>query len=499
MKLQILELDSQDDRASVRDRLDRSQAPRVLLVFPNRGRTRLSRLDLVLLHRQAAQRGRELGLVSRHPVLQSAAEAGGIPHFATLDDVSEDDWPHVPQAISSLGDASRTSRLRELPPRPEAPRLASTQGMQRWFWVGIAAISLLALAAAIVPSAEVHLVPLNETRQQSLLLEPVASDSSDLGEGALPSRQVELELQGSLRIPTTGSLLAPDTPATGEALFTNLGSEPAPIPEGTSLRASSVPGVRFTTTIVAELPAGQGSTVSVPVRASLAGAAGNIAAGALDSIDGPLGLLASVSNPDDLSGGSDRAVAAVAPSDLTSLHHALESRLLEQALTSLLTELDPAEQLLPGTLRILAVLEQRYDHASGDPAESLGLEERVRIGALAADQSELEATVWSEIEAAVEPGWVPGRRSMSLDGISPDADRVGSSVQVDASWKVYRPPDRTLLARAISGRSVEDAAETLRRLADLAEDPRIIVHPAWLDRLPWIESRIQLTTPLDNP
>ena len=499
MKLQILELEAQDDRASVRDRLAWSQAPRVLLVFPNRGRTRLSRLDLVLLHRQAAQRGRELGLVTRHPVLQSAAEACGIPHFATLDDVPEDDWPHVDSVVYPQVAPAPALRPRELPPRPQTARLAATQGMQRWFWVGIAAISLLALATAIVPSAEVLLVPVHEPRHRSVSLEPVATNSLDLGQGALLSRQVELELQGSLRVPTTGSLLAPDAPASGEALFTNLSSEPAPIPEGTSVRASRAPGVRFATMVVAELPAGQGSTVSVPVKATVAGAAGNLPAGTLDSIDGPLGLLASVSNPNDLSGGSDRATAAVAQTDLESLQRALEDQLLEQASTSLLEELDAGERLLPGTLRILDVLEQGFDHASGDPAESVGLEERVRIGGLAANQSDLEAAAWSEIEAAVEPGWVPGRPSMTIDEVSPDGDRVGRAVQVDASWSVYRPLDRTLLARAISGHSVEEATEILQRRADLAEDPRIEVHPAWLDRLPWIESRIQLATPLDTP
>lgn len=498
MKLQIIELEAQDDRASVRDRLAWSQAPRVILVFPNRGRTRLTRLDLVLLHRQAAQRGRELGLVTRHPFLESAATAAGIPHFPSVDHVPEDAWPSARQTLSDLTPAEGSRRARELPPRPPAGRVRPSGGILRWLWLGLAALSLVALAAAVVPSADVRLVPLNEPRRDTIALKTVATALGGPTPGVLAARQVEIELEDTLRLPTTGTVLAPETRASGEALFTNLASDPATIPEGTSVRAAEHPELRYRTTVVAELPAGQGSTVSVPVTAVQAGASANLPAGSLDSIDGPLGLRASVANPQDLSGGSDRSQAAVAPADLLAAQRALEDRLIDRASTLFLDELREGERLLPGSLRIVAVLERTYDHAPGDLASSVGLSQRVRLGGLAAQQKDLEEAMWRSIEAASEPDWLPGRPSLVISDVSPgSAD--GGSVNVEARWTVYRPLNRLQLGRAISGQSVSEAASLLQRLADLAEAPEIRVRPSWLGRLPWIDSRIRIASPLDTP
>jgi hypothetical protein len=55
------------------------------------------------------------------------------------------------------------------------------------------------------------------------------------------------------------------------------------------------------------------------------------------------------------------------------------------------------------------------------------------------------------------------------------------------------------LAQAISGQSTAEAAANLQVLAGLAESPQIRIHPDWLDRLPWIGSRIRIATPWDGP
>jgi len=502
MKLEILELDPQDDRASVRDRLASSQAPRVILVFPNRGRTRLTRLDLVLLHRQAAQRGRELGLVTRHPLLQTAAEAAGIAHFPSIDHVPEAEWPHSRAAPSALAQARASGRSGELPPRPPAALLRPGRGLLRWLWIGVAVISLLVLAAAVIPTADVLLVPANEARQETIKLKASLSSPGGLPPAGLPpgllaSRQVEVGLEDTLRLPTTGSSLAPETPAGGEALFTNLGAEPATIPEGTSVRSSGHDQLRFTTTVVAELPAGQGSTVSVPIQAAQAGSPGNLPAESLDSLDGPLGLLASVSNPRALSGGADRSQATVAQADLLALQRALEDQLLEQAGTALLDELQAGERLLPGSLRVVAVLDPTFDRAPGDLASSVGLRQQVRIAGLAAQQADMEEAVWKVIAADPEPDWLPARPSLVITDVSPGAAE-DSEVNVAARWTVARPLDRVRLARAISGRSVVEADRVLQRSAELAEDPQFRVHPPWLNRMPWIGSRIRITSPWEG-
>lgn len=499
MKLQIIELESQDDRASVRDRLAWSQAPRVVLVYPNRGRTRLTQLDLVLLHREAALRGRQLALVTRHPVLVTAAEAAAIPHFPSLDEVREGAWLPSASPISRNVHPGRSGQPGRLPPRPPILGLSTTRGAQRWLWIGLAAISLLAMAAAILPSADALVTPISQTREQTVMLEASPGQLQGGPGQGLASRQVEVRLQGKLRLPTTGTVLAPVTPAVGTALFTNLTSEPVSIPEGTSVRPTRQDPVRFITTVVAELPAGQGSTVSVSVAAVAAGSAGNLAAGSLDSVDGPLGLQASVSNPQDLSGGSDRIRSAVAPADLPTLQRALEDQLFEQARLALQDNLQAGESLLPGSLRVVDVVEQAFDLSAGEAADSVGLWQEVRIGGLALLEDDLKQNTWDEIEAAADPGWIPAPGSLTMGELTPGGDPAGRTLDVAAHWTVYRPVDRAGLARAIRGLPVEEARQILLQRAGLSLPPEIIVRPAWLNRVPWVESRIRISLPWEAP
>jgi len=51
VKTQIIQLEEHDDTISVKDKMDWSQTPRVLLVWPERGKVFRNRIDLVLLDR----------------------------------------------------------------------------------------------------------------------------------------------------------------------------------------------------------------------------------------------------------------------------------------------------------------------------------------------------------------------------------------------------------------------------------------------------------------
>jgi hypothetical protein len=360
-------------------------------------------------------------------------------------------------------------------------------------------MSLVALAAAVVPSADILVTPQHEPQQAEIRLALSPAVSAGPSSHLVPTRQVKVELADSIRLPSTGSRQAPERPASGEALFTNLSSDSATIPENTSVRPSNLAQQRYVTTVVAQLPAGQGSTVSVPITAVAPGAAGNLSAGSLDSIDGPLGLVASVSNPQPLIGGSDRSQDAVTEADLLEAQRALEDLLLARAETLLQEQLQEGERLLPGSLRIVSVLSSEFDHAPGDLASSVGLSQEVRASGLVAQEADLVTATWSSILAKAEPDWEPARPSLTIAGVSPGAAAGDGQVIVEARWTAVRPLDRVRLAQAISGQSTAEAAANLQVLAGLAESPQIRIHPDWLDRLPWIGSRIRIATPWDGP
>ncbi len=500
MKLQILELESQDDRASVRDRLAWSQAPRVVLVYPNRGRTRLNQLDLVLLHREAAHRGRQLGMVTRHPILTAAAEAAGIPRFPSIDEVPEGAWPPRPTIPHSGTPAKRIGGvLRSSPRPPRSAAITPLRGAYRWLWFGAAVMSLLVMAAAILPSAKVVLTPVTERRDRTLILTVAAEPAESLAPSTLPSRQVQLKMSGSLRLPTTGEVQVPAAPAVGTAVFTNLTAEEVDIDEGTSLRASNGAGGRFVTTLVAELPPGQGSSVSVPIAAAEPGSRGNLTAGSLDSIDGPLGLKASVSNPENLGGGSDQMRPAVAAVDPESLQRALVDQLLDQAEVALKKDLKAGEKLVPGSVRVLEFVDLAFDHQPGDPADSMGVDAELLIGALVLTQEATLQAAWISIQNGADPPWTPVPGSLSLGEASAGSDPAGQAIQVTAEWSEYLPVNRATMAKAIRGRPAGEASRALIESANLVTPPQVILTPAWLPRLPWLESRIGIFMPWEMP
>ena len=84
MKIQIIQLEPEDDHSSARDKLSQVKAPSALLVWPRRGRPLARRLDLELIARHARRRGIALGLVVFDPEIRALAARLGLGVFDSL-------------------------------------------------------------------------------------------------------------------------------------------------------------------------------------------------------------------------------------------------------------------------------------------------------------------------------------------------------------------------------------------------------------------------------
>jgi len=58
--------------------------------------------------------------------------------------------------------------------------------------------------------------------------------------GSIPARWEHIQVEGILRLPTTGSIAVADDFATGTVIFTNLTTDPITIPSNTGLTSSLV-------------------------------------------------------------------------------------------------------------------------------------------------------------------------------------------------------------------------------------------------------------------
>lgn len=99
------------------------------------------------------------------------------------------------------------------------------------------------------------------------------------------------------------------TPATGTITFTNLTTDEIVIPAGTIVASGGEEAVEFRTTENVTLPAGQNSTIDVPVEAvdGTIGPDGNLRRGQIETVVGDLSESVSVTNAEALSGGQDNA------------------------------------------------------------------------------------------------------------------------------------------------------------------------------------------------
>ncbi|HEY4667147.1 MAG TPA: baseplate J/gp47 family protein [Anaerolineales bacterium] len=500
MKIQIIQLEPEDDHASARDKLSQVKAPSALLVWPRRGRPLARRLDLELIARHARRRGITLGLVAFDPEICALAARVGIPVFNSLEGSPTAENPPR-SAVAKPPDRSDRPPIAELRDAREAARKPPYQlsPRARQIGFGVSILSVLVLVGVLLPRASVTVRPDRRPFHGTvgLWIDPNLQSGSTADR--IPGHKLTVSVSGESRIETSGRARLPSVAAAGEVSFRNLTDDPVDIPTGTGVRAGSI---RFVTASQATLDGDRGAEVSVPIMAALPGRSGNVAAGTIDAVEGELGFALSVSNPEPTRGGQDVLAGAVSAGDFTTLRSGLEFELLEQAASDLRAQLSPEDEFLPGSERVIRVEVERYDRIAGAAAETLGLELTLEVEGLSFGRAEAEAAVEQQLPRLVPELWqlVPGSLSVRIvpqEVQQSEGAAIFGSFQVRADTARQVPFDqiRRLARGAPSGRVADD----LRLEFELAQAPVIRNSPAWLPWLPFLELQIEVAWPWEAP
>ncbi|MGB2895363.1 MAG: baseplate J/gp47 family protein [Anaerolineales bacterium] len=499
MKTQIVYLEPHDDYNSVRDKLNWTQAPRVILVWPGRGRVLFRRFDLVMLQRYTRKNGIQMGLVTLDPDVLHHAESLQIPTFQSLDSQPEKAWrvrgerkiskPVTSGSFSSPGGV--VYRTTNKHPRLNLiSRIAS-------FSVGFLAVILLILL--LIPRAvitiEPEIVDLVETY-------PIGIDMGHseiiTSHPRLQTRRVQSVLEGQLRLPTTGTTAQPDQPAHGEVTFTNLTDQRLEIPAGTTVRTLDPTAPYFLTQSSIILGPEEGTQVSVVVTASLPGPEGNVLAEEIRAIDGPLGLSATVSNLEPFTGGSLEIRSAVASADLLRIRLELETNLLEKAHQALLGLSQEGEDIIPGSIRILETVETSFSNEIGDAADSLELSLVLEFEGQVYSPNQLFSVIKQVLNDDLSRGENIKPDSLKIIEISDivpgDADE-DPSIEVTISSQVYIGIDPIVIRKIVRGRDELEALEDLKAEVPFEEGLIVNISPAWLHRFPLLDLQIHVRYP----
>jgi len=495
MKTQLISLESHDDLISVRDRMSWAKTPRILLVWPKSERIALRPLDLKVLQRHAAALGAQLGLVTRHRNIRREAQAQGIPVFNSTMKAQRNPWPERDL---------RRKRVRRRPQRNlQELRKQVRAGNVAWrshpavrigfFTLGVLAV--LALTSLFIPRAQVIVTP--ETEIQSVTL-PILADpslNSVFITGSIPSRELQVAVDGEAQADASGKVPVPVSRAEGIVTFRNLTEGPVTIPAGTVLTSTGLPGVRFLTVGTGDLEGGLETTLDLPVEAESPGTDGNVGAGAIQAIEGELGLLVTVTNGEPTRGGRNRLAEAPNDRDHSRLREDLLAELETQALNDMEIQLAQGDQLFIDTLSIDQVLEETYDPPLGQPGSSLKLSMRVAFSAWYVSGDDLTELASTVLNASRPEGFVTVDEPLAFEALNEqrtDSEGVTHWV-MRVSRNLVRQVDEDRITPLVQGRSLAVAQSQLNAM-DMPDAPEIQLNPDWWPWMPLIPFNITVET-----
>ena len=471
MKEQILSLEHTDDLQSLRDKINRVQAGRLVLLWPALAEPINRRLDFALIRRWATMVGSELVIVSADPEVRRLSRQTGIPCHSTLKESAL-------AALSVHGfDFPRGFTIRPPNSRPPAPRR-----IQQWrelppaLRIGLfsaAIFSLVALFLLLIPSVRLRVVfPTREFEASEAL------DPSLCGE-------LTIHLELTDRSTTSGSISAPVTYAKGTIQLTNKSTRILNLPAG--LRVSSESGVSFETIDGVVLPAGKSQ--SVVIRATNPGPSGNLAAGEVDRVDGPLALSLQAINPDPTTGGADAWRSAVSKSDIDALRSSLSNRVQQEAETGMQNLAATSRTIVNHSLQVQFDLRDTTDFDVNTPADTVGLTLHAVASALACPTEIIRSRAQSILASHLRTGEILSPAHLAFHLEKNDQGAIG----LHASGQAVKIPDPNSLTLALRGRTPVQADAILQTQFGARKVAAMDLSPAWLPVLPLFPYQIQIT------
>lgn len=493
MKTQIITLESHDDLISVRDRMSWAKTPRILLVWPKYEKVTLRQVDLKVLQRHAGSLGAQLGLVTRTRRVRADAEALGIPVFESTGKAQRMAWPK-PRRRRWPRRAPRKDLRAQ---REQAHVTEAAWRVQPAVRIGSFAagvLSVLVLVALFIPRAHVTLQP--ESRMQSVVLPVSASPSVEAVfiTGSIPARELRTLVEGEQTITVTGEGTIPQSKARGSAVFRNLTQQAVTVPAGTVVHSTDPAVVRFATTRDGVVEAGVGETLELPIEALEGGLAGNLDAEAVNAIEGRLGPLLSVTNPEPLRGGRELASVQASQADRERAKKLLLKNLESEARQQLQAEMQAGDILFEDTFELSQIISEVYDPPAGALGATLTLTMQVEYSIFHASASDLAELAWLALNASLPSGFSPAPGALTVRPVTQPVSNAAGATRwtVRAERRIVQQIDAARVTQMIQGTGSGRARAQLERNLPLASSPEIDLAPAWWPWVPIVPFRISV-------
>jgi hypothetical protein len=470
MKEQILVLESTDDLHTVRDKIARAQAGRLVLMWNALEQPLRRRLDLLLMKRWAATAGAELAIVSADDEVRRLARHAGIPCHKNLTE----------SALAGLSGSSDTSRSIQTFHRGRAPaRIPARPGRPRpinpALRIGLFSAAVLSFAAVLLlllPSARIHAVfPSRTVEAGGRLDQTLCSD-------------IKTRLTLAERRTTTGRILAPTAYAAGKVSLSNISRRALNLSVG--LRVASESGIEFEVLEGFLLQPGK-SRIST-ARAVEPGSSGNLAAGKITRVLGPLALSLKAENPEAMSGGEEAWRNAVSTADWEALQGSLAEKIRNQASSSLQSLAGGGRTVVENSLRVEFDPLDQPDLPVNTPADTVGLTLHASASLRACPADPVRIRAEEFLRSRLRPG-----EKLSADGLNILlTENTGGGIDISAAGKAVELPDPNAVAMALRFQSAAGAEAILRDRFRALDVTKIDLTPAWFPLLPLFPYQIEM-------
>lgn len=508
-QIERVQLKANDTVAAVKDRLSFIRGRQVLLIWPKDGKPLTRRLDLVLIQREAHRRAIQLAVASADADVIRHATALNISAFETIEASKHQRWKrgrqkvflpryhkpqheHEPEELKSVASrlaqrGRRQSRLRYILERLIVLILLIGS-------IGMTAYIVLPGAAVIVTLQE------DEIKIDMDITADAALQSVDIDNGIIPAQIVRASVETTAAVPTTGAQRLENAPAAGLVTFTNQTNAPVDIPPNTSLTTSAGAPVLFRTVRAVTVPAGIGRHIDAPVEAmpSSTGAVGNVAAGMINTVVGPLGNLVAAINLAPASGGESRAVSIVAQADKTALLNSVRAQLQSLAYEKMQTRITESQLIIIESIRIE---EERSDWTAysaeiGTVTDELSLTMRAVVSAMVVDDHFGQQVTLARL-LSQKPAGAKLRQDSIIYTRGPIIRQESPSrVTFRAASRAKIMPElkAAQLQERLAGASLDEARDILASQPELsrAAPAQILLRPAGLERMPLLPVRIDI-------
>ncbi len=496
MKTQVIQLNQNDDLVSVKDKMSASQIGRILLVWPPHGQVLNRKLELNLVKRYAATLGTQLAFVTHDSEVHFYAQQLGIPVFVDPRPALEQDWGTSEQARiqhRSRADIAELVSLRKSV--RSQPPLWQDHPAVKALCLAITVLAIAALAFLLLPGAKVIITPREavQSMQLDLTADPSAT-AINVSTGSLPTYSQEVAVEGTDTITATGFMPIADEPASGMLKFSNHSKAEITLPAMTFVSTIGNDRVRFITTAVGDLTVKPNKSILVEARAIKPGISGNLPANRLVAIEGELGLVLAVTNPEATSGGLVVIVPTPTTQDLQSVHQRLSKKLIQEAIAELQARLPGEDVLIHPSAVVVEELEKSYSPTSGEPGERVKLTLRLKIKAQVVSGALLRGLVNPILDSNIPAGYNPIINSLVITALSsPIIEADGKaywSVNVQRDLQADIPTHQAI--ESIKGLTPVEAERQLSESIPLNEQTSIRITPGWWPRLPFLAMRITM-------